>query len=234
VAHAHPKARRFRGFPDGRLRATVLPSIFFGELLGQIDDPGELKVVLYLFWRLGQVKRYPRFFTRRELEHDATIQRGLANLGPGALGRSLDRAVERGVVLRRTIELRGVRDECYFLNTASGRRSIRDLEEGKVDLGHVVLPEEPDRREARPNVFELYEQNVGLLTPLIVDALSEAERRYPGEWIEDAFREAVAYNRRSWKYVERILERWATEGRRDEAPGRGARDAIVPPRDRPR
>ena len=94
---------------------------------------------------------------------------------------------------------------------------MRDLESGKLDLGQVVLPEEPNRRDERTSVFRLYEENVGLVTPLIAEQLAEAERQYPGEWIEDAFRLAVAYNRRSWRYVERILQRWATEGKDDEA-----------------
>jgi DNA replication protein len=48
---------------------------------------------------------------------------------------------------------------------------------------------------------------------MIADELREAERTYPAAWIVDAFREAVAGNKRSWKYVQAILERWRTEGR---------------------
>jgi DNA replication protein len=217
VAGATAPIRRFAGFPDGRLRATALPSLLFSEILAEIDDLAELKLVLYLFWRLGQTRRAPRFLTRREIEADVSIRRGLDVHGKEALARALDRVVARGVLLRRQIEWGETREECYFLNTGGGRRTVRDLESGKLDLGQVVLPEEPDRRDERTNVFRLYEENVGLVTPLIAEQLAEAEREYPGEWIEDAFRLAVAYNRRSWRYVERILQRWATEGKDDEA-----------------
>jgi DNA replication protein len=213
-------APRFAGFPDGRLEATVVPSLFFTEVLGQIDDLAELKLVLYLFWRFGKKKEYPRFVTRRELENETVIQAGIAGFGDDALAVTLDRLVNRGVLLRRSMELNREPEECYFLNTASGRKAVSDLESGRLDLGHVVLPESTSRRPDRPNIFDLYEQNIGLLTPLIVDELREAERLYPGEWIEEAFRQAVSYNRRSWKYVQRILERWAVEGKRDEAGGR--------------
>lgn len=212
----------FPGFPDGSLAATVLPSLFITEALGLIDDLAELKVTLYLFWRLGQKKTYPRFLTRGALEADPVISRGLAGVS-GGLARGLERAVERGVALRRVIEFAGAADECFFLNTASGRRAVRDLESGALDLGQIVQPEEPTRRAARPNIFRLYEQNVGLLTPLIAEQLAEAESSYPGEWIEDAIRQAVVHNRRSWRYIERILQRWAAEGRSDEAPGRRPR-----------
>src|SRR5206468_2494137 len=39
----------------------------------------------------------------------------------------------------------------------------------------------------RPNIFVLYEQNIGLLSPLLADELKDAADQYPGEWIEAAF-----------------------------------------------
>ena len=68
----------------------------------------------------------------------------------------------------------------------------------------------------RPNIYKLYEQNIGPLTPLIADALKEAEAEYPPEWIEEALDEAVRRNKRNWKYVEAILRGWKEEGRGKE------------------
>ena len=65
----------------------------------------------------------------------------------------------------------------------------------------------------RPNIFILYEQNIGLLSPLIADELRDAADAYPAEWIETAFREAVLHNKRKWSYIRAILRRWETEGR---------------------
>ena len=62
-------------------------------------------------------------------------------------------------------------------------------------------------------MFEMYEQNIGMLSPMIADALLEAEDMYPEDWIEDAIGEAVEQNKRSWRYISRILERWEHEGR---------------------
>ena len=217
--------KAFPGFPDGSLSATLLPSLFFVEVLGEITDLAELKVTLYLFWRLGQRKGYPRYVTRRDLEADPTIRSGLAEI-PNGLAEGLAAAVERGTVLRRTMEMGGRADECYFLNTMAGRRAVTDLESGALDLGQVVRPEDPSDRQERSSAFRLYEENVGLLTPLIVEQLAEAERTYPEEWIVEAFREAAAYNRRNWRYIQRILERWASEGRRDEASERRAGRSV--------
>src|SRR5262249_25862600 len=71
------------------------------------------------------------------------------------------------------------------------------------------------RPKGGPPLITLYEQNIGLVTPLLIDELREAEERYPIHWIEDAIREAVRANARSWRYIRKVLERWAANGRQD-------------------
>lgn len=63
------------------------------------------------------------------------------------------------------------------------------------------------------NIFMLYEENIGALTPMLVEELKEAERKYPNVWFEDGFREAVTHNARNWKYVKAVLERWMVQGK---------------------
>jgi DnaD/phage-associated family protein len=60
-----------------------------------------------------------------------------------------------------------------------------------------------------------------MLTPIIAEELQEAEHKYPADWIQDAFREAIRANVRNWKYVHSILKRWEREGKKD---GRTVRD----------
>jgi DNA replication protein len=64
----------------------------------------------------------------------------------------------------------------------------------------------------RPNIFKLYEENIGPLTPLIADALKDAEEILGGMGRE-AIELAVKNNKRNWKYCEAILKRWKEEGR---------------------
>jgi DNA replication protein len=68
-------------------------------------------------------------------------------------------------------------------------------------------------RSSRPDIYTLYEQNIGALTPILSERLREAEQLYPPAWVEEAFAEAVNYNRRSWAYIARILENWLANGR---------------------
>ena len=67
----------------------------------------------------------------------------------------------------------------------------------------------------RPNIFTLYEQNIGLLAPLVAEELRDAGERYPWDWIEAAFREATQQNKRKWSYIRAILKRWETDGKGD-------------------
>ena len=65
----------------------------------------------------------------------------------------------------------------------------------------------------RPNIFLLYEQNIGMITPMLADKLRRAERDYPDSWLRDAFDTAVTNNKRNWAYIQRILENWAKHGK---------------------
>jgi DnaD/phage-associated family protein len=86
----------------------------------------------------------------------------------------------------------------------------------------VEEPLPPAEGTAAPNIFTLYEENIGTITPLMADHLQEAEERYPADWIREAFREAVELNKRNWRYIAAILRRWEAEGRDHEEPERDA------------
>jgi DnaD/phage-associated family protein len=212
----------FAGFPAGKQPQTAVPNLFFTELLPAIDHLGELKVTLHIFWLLAQQKGERRYVSAEALASDRRLLDGLASAdlsAEEALRDALDRAVARGTLLRVTAGEGVDRREWYFANTEKGRQAVQDL------VARRWAPVEPEllvHLEAqRPSVFVLYEQNIGALTPLLVEELMDAEHRYPAAWIEDAFREAVALNKRSWRYIQRILERWAAEGKRDETSRRG-------------
>jgi DNA replication protein len=212
----------FSGFPAGKQPYTPVPNLFFSELLPTIDHLGELKVTLYVFWLLTQKSGLRRYVSGQELAGDRTLLQGLgtpATSTEDALQDALERAVARRTLLRvYTGQDEDVRD-WYFVNSAKGRQAVDDLLAGKWS---PVDTDQPVHLESqRPNIFVLYEQNIGPLTPLLAEELMEAEDTYPASWIEDAFRESVELNKRSWRYVRRILERWAAEGKEDETSRRG-------------
>ena len=92
------------------------------------------------------------------------------------------------------------------------------MRSGEIKVGkpEAVAPVHVEVAEP-PDIFTLYEENIGMLTPMIAEELKEAEKSYPPEWLRDAVREAVHQNKRKWRYISAILQRWATEGKRDGA-----------------
>ncbi len=214
--------KKFKGFPPGKVRQIEIPAPFFSELLPLIDDLAELKVTLFCLWALRQKEGKFRCLRRRDFLDSKALMHGLAAIQPDAdteaiLDAALQRAVERESLLCAEVGLDSGTEQLYFGNTVQGRAAIRQIKAGQWKPGDPVeiLPE-------RPNIYTLYEDNIGLLTPIIADSLKDAEQTYPAHWLEEAVQEAVANNKRSWRYVQAILKRWETEGRSREISGRHA------------
>ena len=217
---------RFPGFPD-RLTYLPVPVNLFGTLLRDIDSLAELKLTLHC-WRLLQAQKGRlRFVRHSQLAADRALllalQAGCTEPPEQTLRAALAAACRRETVLPLQVRVEGRDDCCYFLNSAANRELLEQIQAGKFNLGPLepVRPSMPAPPLAQPGIYELYEQNIGLLTPLLAEELREAEQRYSPEWVEDAFREAVAYNRRNWRYIRRILENWATRGRGERGEARG-------------
>jgi DnaD/phage-associated family protein len=214
--------RGFTGFPDGKLRLTQVPNLFFSDLLPIIDNLAELKVTLYAFWALTQREGQVRYLRLTDFLNDAEFVKGLGptvDLSTEALMDGIERAVARGSFLHVNVESADGQMDLYFLNTEKGRAAVEGITRGEWRPN-------PDEDEPitllveRPNIFVLYEQNIGTLTPLIADELRDAERDYPLSWIQEAIQVAVENNVRKWRYVVSILERWRHEGKKDGI-GRG-------------
>lgn len=190
----------FPGFTSSET-FTQLPDSFF-RLLGELDDLDELKVTLYVLWRFEHLEARMRYISPGQIAEDDGLMRGLTAAG---LAAGLEKAVGRGTLLRVESDAGGL----YLLNSPLGRAIATSLEKdpGRA-AGTVTFPPRD-----RPNVFKLYEENIGPLTPLIADMLREAESEYKAEWLREVFEIAVTRNKRNWKYIEAILKRWKEEGK---------------------
>lgn len=204
---------KFKGFPAGELRFTSVPDLFFARLLPQIDSLVELKVSLHFLWVHYRQMRHA--ISKNELLADETLVQSLALIDEDvehALNQGLNRAVERGTLLHIQIEEDEGLQDLYFLNSERGRQAQVKFEAGEIGVvaisGLEIMP--PTRR---PNIFELYEDNIGLISPILADELKDAEATYSQDWIEDAFKIAVENNVRKWSYIRAILKRMATSGR---------------------
>jgi DNA replication protein len=203
----------FRGFPAGKSGSVRVPNLFFSELLPLIDDLAELKVTTYCFWAIQQREGHYRYVRLADMLEDDLLLRGLAEDRTEAvrvLRAALQRAVTRGTLLHTLID-GGEAQHLYFMNTDRGRRAVESLARGDWTPGLDNAPVGLIRE--RPNIFVLYEENIGPLTPLLSDILKDAEQTYPPEWVAEAVQVAVERNIRNWRYVESILKRWYSEGK---------------------
>jgi DNA replication protein len=220
------KTLTFKGFPEGKSQVITLPLAFYRQLLPQIDHLGELKLTVYIFWRLEQLEGAFRFLRQADFLQDEAFIQGLGC----PLEEALQRAVSRGVLLEAQLDAGAGPESLYFLNSPKGRAALHAIQNGQWRPGVEAPPAAPPRQP--PNIFRLYEENIGPLTPLIAETLGEAEDTYPAEWIEDAIDIAVKSNKRTWRYIAAILERWQREGRHDkkQAP-KDRSDAAKPHRE---
>ena len=217
----------FSGF-GRRVRFTPVPTPLFGPLLEEIDDLTELKCTLRLIWLLYYKKGFPRYVTSGELLADRVLVKALA--GPESdprskIHRGVALAVQRGTFLSGSVGRDGAAEQVYVLNTEADGRALSDITGLEPHGNHISTTTSSEADYERPNIFGLYEDNIGMLSPMIAEELKEAEALYPQRWIEDAFREAVTRNKRSWRYVAVILERWEREGKSDGGPVRSPKKA---------
>ena len=189
---------KFKGFTDSET-FTQLPDGFFHHLLKDIQSADELKVTMYFLWRVEHMDGPFRALCQTDFDAKDL------GLSVEETQSGLEKAVKRGSILKSEHEA----DEFYFLNSPRGRAAAEAFAKGQWRESARILSSPPMER---PNVFKLYEENIGPLTPLIADALKDAEESYPDEWIADAIGLAVKNNKRNWKYVEAILKRWKEEG----------------------
>jgi len=207
---------------SARVKFTPVPNPILSSYLEEIDDLTELKVVLRALWLFHRKKGSPRPVRVDELSSDRTVAAALDLTGrdlENAVRDALDSAASRGILMRTE----GESGVLYFLNTAPERRAVSRLPAGAAAVSGPAALEAWPAEERQPdaaNVFVAYEENIGELTALASELLEEAMAAYPAEWIVEAIAEAVAHNARSWSYVAKILERWASEGRRHGEPRR--------------
>ncbi len=209
--------RGFPGFRQGPTHLTPIPTEFFSEILPIIDDLAELKTILYVFWRLSQGEGDVRYVRLDDALADLRFLSGLGE-NPAdqeeAARKAFARAAQRGILIEITVKRGGRQETWYFLNSPKGRAAVARLRKGDFrglihDIDDVVVGLEKER----PNIYILYEQNIGMVTPMLAEKLLQAEREYPEAWIRDAFSLAVERNKRSWSYIHSILRNWAQYGK---------------------
>jgi DnaD/phage-associated family protein len=199
----------FNGFGDGKSLPLAVPAGFYTDVLPSISDADELKILFCIFRLLPAQQDQSRFIFLSDLEEDEAIKASFPTGHDSIIGL-LEKACQDKILLAAEYDDRPL----YFLNTAQAAAALRAIQKG------VWSPAENGRAmpelETRPNIFTLYEKNIGPLTPILAQTLEDAEKEYPAEWLEEAVKIAVKKNVRNWQYIEAILRSWKEKGRSDK------------------
>lgn len=199
-----------------------VPRAFFTDILPGVSTIEEMHVTLAALRMFHDAGGFASPVAERTIVRDSDLRAALRREGSPRdpdkrIAQGLELALARGTLLRLITSSGRKQAIWYYVNTTENRSSVLMMERGQLAPPESVWIGEsaPKVELDRPNAFRLYEQNIGPLTPLVADQIGRALEDYPADWIEDAMEEAVSYNRRSWRYVSRILETWSVQGRGD-------------------
>ena len=201
---------------------TPVPDPLLGDVLTSIDSLAELKCILRALWHIHRKKGAMRCVSLAELSDDPVLE-GALDLRE--IERYMGSMAAQAIFARAKVRTEdGQVEVVHVLNQPSQRLALQRFIRGKALLPEYEYGDEVSRdKTKRSNIFALYEQEIGLITPLVADELKAAEGEYPQEWIETAVREAVLSGKKSWRYVRAILQRWNREGKSDGKFGRNTK-----------
>lgn len=152
------------------------------------------------------VQRYLRLLEKTLLVQDGKGPRG-TNRYKFALRETKDGSV--GLIVRGG-------DSLSPRQAVGGDRESGDRESGDTSVTQtnnpslVLVVNDADFAK----VAKCYESEIGALTPLIADAIRDACKEYPADWIPEAISIAVESNARRWNYVLAILKNCKAAGKR--------------------
>ena len=208
--------RPIQGFPlSDDYAATRVPNAVLGRVLAGIDDADVIKLVLRAVWLLERQRGYPRYISVEHLQRDRVLSNVF--VGTAALERALETVIEHGVLAKV-----GINGSPYLmLNTESARRAAMDGATASVAVESTNDDgwDAPAAASMPADAFRTYEENIGLLSPMIRESILAALEDFTDDDITRAIRIAVENESRSWSFVAGVLRRWSREGIPDERTG---------------
>ena len=197
-----------KGFPlPDDFATTRVPNAVLGRVLTTTDTPGEIKLILRAIWLLEHQRGYPRYISRDDLRRDRVLSVAIPDQSD--FDRILKSAIERGVFVEVSIN----NHICLMFNTESARRASIEVSPTTGSLNEDNNGWETAASSAGPvDAFRAYEENIGILSPMIRQSILASLEDFTDQDITHAIRIAVENESRSWSYVSGILRRWTNEG----------------------
>ena len=212
-----------KGFPlPDDFATTRVPNAVLGRVMSTIEDSDEIKLILRALWLLDHQRGYPRYITHDDLRRDRVLSVAIPNQSD--FDRTLKSAIERGIFVEASIN----NNICLMFNTESARRASIEVSSTTDNLNKDNDGwETPSASTSPADAFRAYEENIGILSPMIRQSILATLEDFTDEDITRAIRIAVENESRSWSFVAGVLRRWARDGiphERTDGTARGESD----------
>jgi DnaD/phage-associated family protein len=190
-----------------------VPAALLDSMLTSIEDLGDLQCILRALRTLDKKSEPLSFITIEMLEGDPVLQK--LKLATSSIWSAMETATRIGLFEKRVLIKDGQECVVFVLSIPTEVIPSQETvsEDAPVNAGSI-------RAESPLNIFSLYESTIGMVTPFIADELKESEDAYPAHWIREAFNVAASLNKRNWRYVAAILNRWYAEDQQNGKPRR--------------
>ena len=219
-----------KGFPlPDDYATTRVPNTVLGRVLSSINDADEIKLILRAVWLLEHQRGYPRYITIDDLRRDRVLSVTLPDQSD--FDRILKSAIKHGVFVEVSIN----NNARLMFNTASAQRASVDnsaTPEVSNNDSDVNGWDTPAASTRHADAFQAYEENIGILSPMIRQNILSALEDFTDEDITHAIRIAIENESRSWAFVAGVLRRWTRDGipheRRDGTARGGSERGRIP------
>jgi len=190
---------------------TQVPNDYF-DLVMEMTE-AEIKIISVLI-------RYTFGYHRDEIEMSVRKLAHFTKMSTSSVWVGAEKLEARGLIARSvsnnttaTVWTVVISDTKLYRQIV---KTVSNDSEEKQPLPLKRKKERKDEDDVLPTISRDYEAEIGIITPMIADELREASTAYPVQWTLDAIHEAAIQNKRGWKYVLAILERWKAQGNQEE------------------
>ena len=131
------------------------------KVLKKIENIETIKFLIFTLYRFQAENLKIQFFTKSQIESSNSLSEILADIKK--LDIILKELVDLGVFISIETNYKNKKEQLYLLNNARNRAAIRAIETGewlpKSNVEEITFVD-------RPNIYQLYEDNIGALTPM--------------------------------------------------------------------
>lgn len=204
MANEHQYLKEFPLSDD--FGSTRVPNAVLSAVLNEVEESETVKLILRAVWLLEHQRGFPASITVNELRHDRVLIRVFKS--QERFDAALDQSLNLGVLIKFKLN----NADALMLNTVSATRQVEHAEGAQSEnidddgWGASVGAEMPD------DAFRAYEENIGILSPMIRENITAALQDFSDQDIIEAIKIAVENESRSWSFIAGVLRRWARDG----------------------